>query len=131
MANTVVSTIVSDLEELATGLHSQVKHEILSAVPKDDPVRATLEKGLENFENPFVSFSTETKRMKYFNQTWGVVEPVEKMLGVQFDTRRNKQTGTYDQVPVNNTFVYIPILETIKFMCHNSDICKLLGEPYI
>lgn len=40
---------------------TQVKHEMLSAVPKDDPVRATLEKGLENFENPFVSFNTETK----------------------------------------------------------------------
>lgn len=51
---------------------------MLSAVPKDDPVRATLEKGLENFENPFVSFNTETKRVKYFNQKWGVVEPVGK-----------------------------------------------------
>lgn len=124
MASSFVSTIVSDLEELATGLHSQVKQEILSAVPTDDPVRSRLEEGLENFENPFESFNTETKRTKYFNQKWGVVEPVEIMLGHQFDTRRNKQTGTYDEVPVKDTFVYIPILETIQFMCWNSDICK-------
>lgn len=48
MANNVVSTIVSDLEELATGLHSQVRHEILSAVPIEDPVRSTLEESLQN-----------------------------------------------------------------------------------
>lgn len=59
------------------------------------------------------------------------MEPVEKFLGIQFDTRRNKQTGTYDQVPVNDTFVYIPILGTMKFMCRNADICKLLGETCI
>lgn len=29
---------------------------------------------------------------------------------------------------MNDTFVYIPILETIKFMFRNSDICKLLEE---
>lgn len=78
MANSVVSSIVSDLEEFAGGLHSQVKHEILSAVPKDNPVRSTLEKGFDNLENPFVSFNTETKRMKYFNKKWGIVEPLEK-----------------------------------------------------
>lgn len=74
MANSVVSSIVSDLEELAGGLHSQVKHEMLSVVPKDNPVRSTLEKGFENFENPFVSFNTETNRMMYFNKKWGIVE---------------------------------------------------------
>ena len=80
MANSLVSTIVSDLEELATGLHSQVKQEILSAVPKDNHIRSTLE-GLDTFENPFVRFNTETKRIRYFNEKWGVVEPVEIMLG--------------------------------------------------
>ncbi|KAK2864168.1 hypothetical protein Q7C36_003322 [Tachysurus vachellii] len=131
MENIVVSSIVSDLEELVGGLHSQVKQEILSAVPKDNSVRSTLEKGFENFENPFVSFNTETKRMKYFNKKWGIVEPVEKNLGVLFDTRRNKNTGTYDQVPVKDTFVYIPILETIKFICRNSYICELLAKPCV
>ena len=100
-------------------------------MPKDNPVRVTLEKDLETFENPFINFNTESKRLNYFNKKWGVVEPVEKFLGIRFDTRRNKQTGTYDQVPVNNTFVYIPILETIKFMCRNADIWKLLGETCI
>ena len=102
---------------------TQVKQQVLSAVPKDNPVRATLEKDLQTFEKPFINFSTESKRLNYFNKKWGVVEPIERVLGIRFDTRRNKQTGTYDQVPVNDTFVYIPILETIKFMCRNADNC--------
>jgi len=39
----VVSEIVGDFEELATGLHAQLKHEIMSALPIYDPVRSTLD----------------------------------------------------------------------------------------
>ncbi|CAI5668325.1 unnamed protein product [Oreochromis niloticus] len=131
MVNSVVSSVVNDLEDLATGLHAQVKHDILAHFSKDDPVRATLNESFENYENPLISFNTETKRMAYFREKWGIVEPVEIMLGVRFDTRRNKLTGTYDQVPVKETFIYIPILETIKFMCRNAEICQLLREPHL
>lgn len=128
IANSVISSVVGDLE-LASGLHSQVKQQILFAVPKDNIIRVTLGKNnLESFENPFVNFNTESKRLNYFNTKWGVVEPVDIVLGIQFDARRNKQEGSYVPVPVNDTFVYIPILESIKFMCQNPDICKLMGE---
>lgn len=50
---------------------------------------------------------------------------------VRFDTRRNKNIGTYDQVPVKDTFVYVPILETIKFICRSSYICELLAKPCV
>lgn len=56
------------------------------------------------------------------------MEPQEIMLAVRFDMRRNKATGTYSQVPVKDTFIYVPILEMLKFMCQNSEICKLLSE---
>lgn len=131
VANSVVSTIVCDLEELITGLHSQIKHDVLSVIPTDNHTRSAVEESLGSFENSFIHFNTETKRTKYFHEKWGVVEPIEIILGIRYDTRRNKKTGTYDQVPVKDTFVYIPILETLKFMCRNSNICKLLGEVNI
>lgn len=43
ISNSAVSSVV-DLEELVSGLHSQVKQQVLSAVPKDYPVRATWKK---------------------------------------------------------------------------------------
>lgn len=43
----VVSTTVSDLEELAPGLQFHIKQEILSTMPKDDPGESTLEESRE------------------------------------------------------------------------------------
>lgn len=59
IANSVVSSVVSDLEEFASGLHSQVKQQVLSAVPQDSHVRDKLEKDLATFKNPFVHLNTE------------------------------------------------------------------------
>ena len=127
LANSFVTSLVNDLEEFADGLH--FKQKVLSVVPKDNPVRSTLEKCLETFDNPVEGFDTEAKRKTYFSAKWGIVEPVEKTLGIRYDTRLNKNTGTYDQVPVKDTFVYIPILETIQFICRNTYICELLAKP--
>ena len=111
-----VSSLVCDLEDFADGLHCEFKHDALSVVPTDNPVRSALEKRLETFDNPVESFDTEAKRKTYFRKKWGIVQPVEKILGIRYDTRLNKKSGTYDQVPVKDTFVYIPILETIKLL---------------
>lgn len=58
-----------------------------------------------------------------------IVEPVEVALGVRYDTRRNRTTGTYDQVPITDTFVYTPLLETLKFIFANQEICNHIVKP--
>lgn len=94
--------------------HKQNKH-------AGDPDRS-----FENLENPFVGLNTEWKRTKYFSEKRGVVKPVECILGVRYDNRRNPKSGNYEQVPVRGTFIYVPILDTLKFMCKNPEICDLL-----
>ena len=64
--------------------------------------------------------------MKYFDEKWGIVEPLEIVLGVRYDTRRNGTTGMYSQVPVNDTFMYVPILETLKCIFRNPEICEMI-----
>ena len=59
---------------------------------------------------------------KYFSEKCGLEEPVEVRLGVRYDTRRNRATGTYEQVPVTDKCVYIPLLETLKFIFINKEI---------
>lgn len=127
VSNSIVSNIVGEMEEFAAGIHSQVKQDVLLALPADDQVRVAVEHSLNKFENPVTNFNTDTKRITYFSKKWGVIEPKEITLGLRYDTRRNKQTGTYDQVPVKDTFVYVPILETLKFICRNADIYSLLN----
>lgn len=126
--NSLVTSIVGDLEELTDELHSQAKHNMLSSLPTSDPYTSVINESFEKLENPFTNLNTEWKRNKYFKEKWGVVEPVEITLGVRYDSRLNQQSGTYDQVPVKDTFIYVPILETLKFMCRNSEICDLLKK---
>ncbi len=113
-SGSTVSSIICDLEEFTTELHLQTKQDV---VRPDSPEP-------KSFENPFASFNSKAKREKFFSERWGIVQPLEIVLGIRYDNRRNKRTGSYDQVPVKDTFVYIPILDSLKFMFRNTDICK-------
>ncbi|XP_014904683.1 uncharacterized protein LOC106957746 isoform X2 [Poecilia latipinna] len=128
ISGSLVSSIVGDLEELTNEIHLKAKETAISALPKTDPNISVINDSFEQFENPFTNLNTEWKRNKYFNLKWGVVEPVEITLGVRYDSRRNQKSGTYDQVPVKDTFIYVPILETLQFMCRNQNICAILKK---
>lgn len=56
-----------------------------------------------------------------------MVEPVEITLGL-YDSRRNQKAGPSDQVAVRDKFKYVPVLEILKFMCRNPEICVLLNK---
>ena len=43
---------------------------------------------------------------------------------VRFDVCRDRTTGVYNQIPVTDKFVYVPILGTLKSMFRNSELCK-------
>lgn len=126
ISSSLVSSIVGDLEELTNDMHCQAKQTVIGVLPAGDPNISLIEQSFENFENPFAGLNTEWKRNKYFHEKWGVVEPIECILGVRYDNRRNPKSGNYEQVPVRDTFIYVPILDTLKFMCKNPEICDLL-----
>lgn len=92
-----------------------------------DASKETLEKVEDCFhqlENPFSCLNTESKRTKHFEEKWKIVEPVEHILGVRFDMRRDKTTGTYMQVSVNDKFMYVPIIGSLSSMFRNSELCN-------
>lgn len=104
-----ISNSSVDLEELTHEVHSQAKHTIISALPTTDLIVSVINESFEKTENPFTNLNAEWKLNKYFNLKWGVVQPLEI----------TRKSGTCDQVPVNDTFIHVPILETLKFMCRN------------
>lgn len=69
--------------------------------------------------------NSQSKRNKYFEQKWKVVKPVEKVLGVRFENRRNKTIGTYSQAVVTDKFAYVPILETLESILMNPNLTRL------
>ncbi|MCJ8729061.1 hypothetical protein PDJAM_G00012340, partial [Pangasius djambal] len=104
VASNLVSSVVSELEDLTTEIHNQIRQNVMFVIPLDNPVRSAVEHSLGHFESPFSMFNSETKRNNYFVNKWAVFEPVEIILGLRYDTRRNKKTGCYDQVPVLQAF---------------------------
>lgn len=81
-------------------------------------------------EKPFDSLDSEFKRMKYF-KSQGMVEPREIKLGTRFDSRLNKVTRQYEQVVVDDTFIYVPILETLKLISRHSDVFHYITHDHI
>lgn len=91
--------------------------------------KSAIEEVLKSLENPLSQLNTDTKWKKYFKDKWGIVQPVELhlvVLGVRYDTRRNNTTGTYEQIPVNNKFSYVPILKTLQFILRNKKKCDMM-----
>lgn len=112
--NTVVSSTIESLEDFIDDLKCNLKEKVLNIVPQNNPSRESLENVFESFDNPFSALNTDNKLKRYFYRKWGIVQPVEVPLGIRYDTKRNRQTGAYEQLPVNDKFIYIPILKTFK-----------------
>ena len=81
-------------------------------------------------ENPFTPLNTEAKLSRHLREKWGLVEPVQKVLGTRFDSRRNKTTETYDQVLVTDMFAYVPILETLKSILQKKRKSQFMKFPF-
>ncbi|XDV45398.1 hypothetical protein PO909_013506 [Leuciscus waleckii] len=121
VANSVIMSVVESMEDFVTDFHTSLRENILDVVPVDSTSRSSVEDVFNSFHNPFSDFNTDTKWRKYFSEKWGVVEPTEIHLGVRYDTRKNKISGMYEQIPVNDTFIYIPLLKTLEFIFRNNE----------
>ncbi|KAK0149551.1 hypothetical protein N1851_009707 [Merluccius polli] len=92
--------------------------------------RDEVEQLFEKLENPFTSLNTESKRNVFFEKKWKTVQPVEKVLGVRFENRKNRSTGTYDQVVVTNKFAYVQILQTLQSILENPNLRDMLTSSH-
>lgn len=124
-----VQSLVSSLEEVTHDIQDQVKETVLSCLSANQSVDE-IRNSLSHLENPFTQLNSVAKRDGYFSEKWGVVSPVEKVLGVRFDKRWNKITGTYDQVSVRDTLAYIPILLTLQSLLKHSNITDMFKPSH-
>lgn len=73
-------------------------------------------KDVESLPNTVQEVSSVYFRNKLLSTKMGLVEPVECQLGTHYENRYSKETGLLQQVPVADTFQYVPILKTIQFV---------------
>ena len=119
------------MEEVIFEIHNQAKDVALQCLsPQDTINRNKKEESFQTLENPFTTLNSEAKLNKHIREKWGLVEPVQKVLGTRFDSRRNKTTGTYDQVIVTDMFSYVPILETLKSILQKKEFADMIKPRY-
>lgn len=70
----------------------------------------------------------ESKRMQYFSEKLGKIDPVEYVLGTRFATRRNRTAGTFAQTIIKDKFVYTPILETLQSIYKHPNIKDMMRD---
>lgn len=46
---------------------------------------------------------------------------------MQYDSKRNESSALYEQVPVNDTFIYVPILKELIFK--NAEVSQHMNKP--
>lgn len=49
---------------------------------------------------------------------------------VRFENRRNRGTGTYDQVVVTDKFAYVPILGTLQSILRNPNLSDMFMSSH-
>lgn len=126
-----VKRFVSSMEEVIFKIHNQAKDVALQCLsPQDTENRNKIEQSFQTLENPFTPLHSEANLNKHIREKWGLVEPVQKVLGTRFDSRRNKTTGTYDQVVVTDTFAYVPILETLRSILQKKEFADMTKPRY-
>lgn len=125
-----VESIVSSMEEIVNSARSEAEDAVIACVSSEvaEQTIGKVQDCFENLDNPFSHLNTETKRQSYFKRKWKIVEPVEHVLGVRFDVRRDRTTGVYSEIPVNDKFTYVPILGTLESMFTNQELCKCFQQ---
>ena len=112
ISQSTVQTIVCSVEEVISDVQSQAREAVLqtfSSETKESEIHKKIEHSLNQLGNPFSTFNTDRKRQKEF------------VLGVRMDTRTDRTTGAYSQIPVTDKYTYVPILGTLKSILKNSE----------
>lgn len=125
LSESTVQTIVCSMEEVINDVQSRAQEAVLtnfSSETTSSDLHKNIEHSFNQLSNPFSELNTEAKRHKYFEEKWEIVEPVECVLGVRLDVRRDSSSRIYSQIPVTDKYMYVPILGTLKSIFKNKDV---------
>ena len=134
VAQSVVNSFVTSMEDIVQEIHEHAKESVIQGVFRDQRDTETcknVEGCFNQLENPFTALNSDYKQSKFITSKWETVEPVELVIGSRFDSRLNKNTGTYDQVVVRDKFMYVPILSTLKSIFKSEHAREMLKSPNI
>lgn len=97
-------------------------------IPHDNDAVKVLLNEFESAKQIFKEVDTPFKMKKYFSKKFGLVKPKEFFLGHRADTAR--RNGQFKQVLAADTYQYVSVIETIRFLFHNKTFQKLYLQKH-
>lgn len=99
VSESTVQSLVGSMEELINDVHIQAQDAVLKCLSSEvtEEARDKVKDCFEKLENSFSLLNTETKRQRHFKKKWKIVEPVEHVLGVRSDVRKDRTSGLYSK----------------------------------
>ncbi|XP_028415149.1 uncharacterized protein LOC114538196 [Dendronephthya gigantea] len=122
-----LDNIIDCTSNIVNSALNVAKRNIISALESGDydgDIRKTVTKSFEDFPQPFSSMRTSYLQTSYIKKNFNYVEIKEVLLGKKLSRKvwKNKRS----LVEKDETFVYIPLIESLCQLLSNKRIAKLV-----
>lgn len=120
-----MNTIIESTSCLVNQVLKSVKHKLIKAIEPHGPENlAVLEQTFDQVPDPFSGIKTEALCASYIKKTFNYVEYKEISLGKKLVRKKKKHKLVIDEK--DETFIYIPIIESLNQLLSNKRIAAVM-----
>lgn len=128
-----VSFIQNSTTELVRDIVQFLKARTISTIAKvqGNLNMAEVNELIDDFDgwlNPFKHIESQHQLLTYLKKQDVYVSPVEHVLGKRWELREDRVSKKCKQIEVNDSFYYVPMLDTVKLILRNEDNLTLIKK---
>ena len=123
-----VNNVIHETSLIVDAVKNYLKQKVNECVNKNDEfTRQTINHVFEKFEDPFSNLQTMYAQSSFIRKNMSFVQPIEYVLGrnIGFKNKGSKR----QMCEIEDTMVYIPILESIEQFLSNQRIFEFVTNP--
>lgn len=125
LPNSTINTIISSTSEVFNQLATNIDSSVETCSSLSEGEKLNVLNTIKELKDPLQGLETTYKRERLFQNCKTYVGPIPVTICTRFDKKWNKDLNIYTEVPVNRTFMYIHILQTLKVLLSNESVLKL------
>ena len=122
-----VNKVIHETSLLVDAVKNHLKEKVNECVDKNNEfTRQSINQVFEEFEDPFLNLQTTYAQSSFIQKNLNFVQPIEYVLGSNIGS---KNKGSKRQMcEIEDTMVYIPILQSIEQLLSNPRIFELVSN---
>lgn len=128
MTGVAIQAVQEQCYSLMEDVASHLKSKVLQHLTEIDLSPEVIEKLVKDFSisDPFVKLRTKPQQLKCFKEKYGLLEPEEIFLGLEFDSRFNSTSVQLEPTQVPRSYQYVSIKDSIKCVMSNPYLRNLI-----